>query len=179
MAGYLKKIMIIGNVGRDPETKYTPDGTPFASFSVAVNDRPRRSQGGDQAQAGQQEEQTTWFRVTAWRRQAEIVGQYVTKGTSVFVMGNLTVREYVGNDGQKRTSLDVYMEDMQLLTPKGMQEGGSFDEGGSSGGGGQQQGAGRPSASYGNRPPAQNQPSGGGRQQPAEQGFGDEDDIPF
>jgi single-strand DNA-binding protein len=176
VAGSMKKVMIIGNVGQDPQTKYTPDGTPFASFSVAVNERPRRGQGGDQGQGGQQqEEQTTWFRVTAWRRQAEIVSQYVTKGTSIFVMGNLTAREFVGNDGQKRTSLDVTMDDMQLLTPRGAQEGGSFDEGGSFGGG--QQGASRPSASYGGRPAAPSQPSGG-RQQP-DQGFGDDDDIPF
>jgi single-strand DNA-binding protein len=171
----MKKVMIIGNVGGEIQTRYTSDGTQVTSFSVAVNERPRRGQGGDQVQqSGQQEEVTTWFRVSAWRRQAEIVSQYVTKGTSVFVMGNLTVRDYVGNDGQKRYSLDVKMEDMQLLSPKGMQEGGgSFDEGGAGG----QQGAGRPSASYGNRQAPPSQPSGG-RQSP-DQGFGDDDDIPF
>jgi len=176
VAGYLKKIMIIGNVGRDPETRYTQDGTPFSSFTMAVNDRPRRAQGQGQGTGGQQqEEQTTWFGVTAWRRQSEIVSQYVTKGMSLFVMGNLSVREAPGKDGGTRTFLDVNMEEMQILTPKGVQEGGSFDEGGSFGGG--QQGAGRPSASYGGRAAAPSQPSGG-RQQP-DQGFGDDDDIPF
>ena len=187
MAGSMKKVMIIGNVGGEIQTRYTADGTQVTSFSVAVNERPRRGQGGDQGQQGaQQEELTTWFRVSAWRRQAEIVSQYVTKGTSVFVMGNLTIREFVGNDGQKRTSLDVNMEEMQLLSPKGTQEGGgSFDEGSSFGGGqpagGQQasgqQGGARPSQSYGNRQAPQGQPSGG-RQAP-DQGFGDDDDIPF
>src|SRR5581483_8837706 len=110
---------------------------------------PRRSQGGEQG-AGNQEEITTWFRVTAWRRQAEIVKQYVQKGTSIFVMGNLRVSEYTGNDGQKRTSLDITMEDMQLLSSKGAQDGGAggFDEGASFGG----SAPARPSASYGNRP---------------------------
>ena len=185
MAGSMKKVMIIGNVGRDPETRYTPDGTQVASFSVAVSERPRRNQGGEAPQgAGQPEETTTWFRVSAWRRQAEIVSQYVTKGTSIFVMGNLTVREYTANDGQKRTSLDINMEDMQLLSPKGSQENvGGFDEGSSFGGapaasqqGGNQQGGqqtGRPSASYGNRPAA-------GRPAPAPSNdFDDEGDIPF
>ncbi len=171
---YLKKIMIIGNVGRDPESRFTSDGTEFASFSVAVSERPRRGQGGDQgAAAGNQEELTTWFRVTAWRRQAEIVKQYVQKGTSIFVMGNLRVSEYTGNDGQKRTSLDITMEEMQLLSAKGAQDAGAggFDEGASFGGSAPS----RPSASYGNRP------SGGTAPRPAAGPAIEEDesDMPF
>jgi len=170
----LKKIMIIGNVGRDPESRFTSDGTEFASFSVAVSERPRKGQGAEQGGApGNQEELTTWFRVTAWRRQAEIVKQYVQKGTSIFVMGNLRVSEYTGNDGQKRTSLDITMEEMQLLSSKGAQDAGAggFDEGASFGGAAPS----RPSASYGNRPSgaAASRPSAG----PAIEE--DESDMPF
>ena len=126
MAGYLKKIFIIGNLGGDPVMRYTSDGTAVASFNVAVNERNRRAQGAEGAQA---EETTTWFRVSAWRRQAEIVNDLLKKGMSVFVSGELRTREFVGNDGQKRFSLEVTMDDMQILTPKGVTEGGSsFDD---------------------------------------------------
>lgn len=128
MAGNLKKVFIIGNVGHDPDIRYTNDGTPVASFSVAVNERTRRAQGQVGGQGEQQDEPPTWFRVSAWRRQAEIVSEIVHKGMTVFVSGDLTVREFTGNDGQRRMSLDVRMDDLQLLTPKGAGENGSFDE---------------------------------------------------
>lgn len=185
MAGNLKKVFIIGRLGADPVLRYTQDGTAVASFNVAVSERPRRGQGQDPSQAtapDTNEEVTTWFRVSAWRRQAEIVNEYLKKGTSVFVSGNLTHREYQ-QDGQKRWSLDVTMDDMQILTPKGMQEGagGSFDEGGAGGFSAPQPSQpSRPSSTYGNRPAG-----GTGRPQasrpPAEPSFGDDDesDIPF
>ncbi|MGH2409264.1 MAG: single-stranded DNA-binding protein, partial [Chloroflexota bacterium] len=100
--------------------------------------------------------------------------QYVQKGTSIFVMGNLRVSDYTGNDGQKRTSLDITMEEMQLLSSRGAQDAGAggFDEGASFGGAAPS----RPSASYGNRPPAA---AGGGRP-PAPAPFEeDEGDMPF
>ncbi len=169
----MKKIMIIGNVGRDPESRFTSDGTEFVSFSVAVSERARRQQGGDQAPAGNQDEVTTWFRVTAWRRLAEVVKQYVQKGTSIFVMGTLRVSEYTGNDGQKRTSLDITMDEMQLLSSRGAQDAGAggFDEGASFGGAAPA----RPSASYGNRP------AGGAQSRPAPSPSIEEDesDMPF
>jgi single-strand DNA-binding protein len=171
VAGSLKKIFIIGNLGSDPVMRYTQDGTPVASFNVAVNERSRRAQGADAGQSGQPsqpEETTTWFRVSAWRRQAEIANDLLKKGTSVYVSGNLTVREFTGNDGQKRTSLDVQMDDMQILTPKGVQEGGGFDEAPAFGSG---QAASRPSTSYGNKPQ-------GGRQAP-EIDAEDDSEIPF
>jgi single-strand DNA-binding protein len=169
VAGSLKKIFIIGNLGSDPVMRYTQDGTPVASFNVAVNERPRRGQGPEGGQGGQQaEETTTWFRVSAWRRQAEIANDLLKKGTSVFVSGSLTVREFTGNDGVKRTSLDVQMDDMQILTPKGVQEGGSFDDAPAFGGG---QAPSRPSAPSGNR-------QGGGRPAP-EPDDQDDSEIPF
>jgi len=171
---YMKKVMIIGNVGRGPESRFSSDGNEFVSFSVAVNDRPRRQQGGEQAAAGNQEELTTWFRVTVFRQKAEFAKQYVQKGTAVFVMGNLTVREYVGNDGQKRTSLEVVADEIQLMSNRGAQEAGAggFDDGASFGGAAPS----RPSASYGNRPPA----AAGGERPTAPAPFEeDEADMPF
>jgi single-strand DNA-binding protein len=167
MAGSLKKIFIIGNLGSDPVMRYMQDGTPVATFNVAVNERARRVQNAEGAAGGQPEETTTWFRVSAWRRQAEIANDLLKKGTSVFVSGDLRTSEFTGNDGQKRFSLEVTMQDMQILTPKGVAEGGSFDD--SSAGGGQA--ANRPSFPSGNR-------QGSGRPAP---NIPDEDDgdIPF
>jgi len=167
MAGSMKKVFIIGNVGRDPETRYTSDGTQVASFSVAVSERARRSQGAEGGPAGQGEETTTWFRVSAWRRQAEIVMQYVKKGSSVFVSGRLSTSEFTDKDGKNRTSLEVSMEDMQLLTPKGMEEqggGGSFDS----------------APSYGGNRGSTGQGGSSGSRKPAtDVAFEDEGDIPF
>lgn len=118
MAGNLKKVSIIGNLGSDPQLRYMQDGTPVASFTVAVNERARRGPVAESSQPGPQEEATTWFRVSAWRRQAEIVHELLQKGTSVFVSGDLRTSEFTGNDGQKRFSLEVSMQDMQILTPK-------------------------------------------------------------
>jgi single-strand DNA-binding protein len=184
VAGSMKKVFIIGNLGSDPEVRFMPDGTPVTSFSVAVNERPRRGQdGGQEGQGAAAEEQTTWFRVSAWRRQGEIANEYLKKGMSVFISGDLRIREYLGkNDGKTHYALDVTMQDMQILTPKGVQEGaGGFDEGG---GGGfstpQPSQPSRPSASYGNRP-AGNAGRPQASRPPAEPSFGDDDegDIPF
>lgn len=147
MAGNLKKILIIGNVGSDPQMRYTTDGTPVASFSVAVNERTRRGQAPDGGQGEQQEVPPTWFRVSAWRHQAEIVNDLIKKGMSVFVSGNLRISEFTGNDGQRRTSLEVQMDDMQLLTPKGVGEAGSFEQPAGFGG----PAPSRPSTSFGGR----------------------------
>jgi single-strand DNA-binding protein len=122
---------IIGNLGSDPIMRYTTDGTAVASFSLAVNERNRRAQGAESAQS---EETTTWFRVTAWRRQAEIANDLLKKGMAVFVSGDLHTREFTGNDGQKRFSLDVTMDEMQILTPKGaLDERPAFGAGASNG----------------------------------------------
>jgi single-strand DNA-binding protein len=167
MAGSLKKIFIIGNLGSDPVMRFTQDGTPVASFNVAVNERPRRNQPAEGASAGQPEEVTTWFRISAWRRQAEIANELLKKGTSVFVSGNLSVREFTGNDGQRRTSLEVQMDDMQILTPKGVSEGGGFDDAATFGG----SSSGKPAASVGN--------SQAGARPAPDLGDQDDSDIPF
>ena len=107
----MNKIIIVGNVGGDPEMRYTPSGNPVTSFSVATTHR-YTTQGG-------QREETQWFRVSAWNRLAETCNQYVVKGMKVYVDGRLNVREYVGQDGQTRTSVDVNAFDVKFLNRPG------------------------------------------------------------
>ncbi|HLY68037.1 MAG TPA: single-stranded DNA-binding protein [Chloroflexota bacterium] len=113
MARSLNKCMIIGNVGRDPEMRYTPQGTAVTSFSVAVSRSWAPKDGGDQR------EETDWFRVTAWNKLAEICNQYVTKGQRVYVEGRVSMRSWDGNDGQKHASLELNATDLMMLSPKG------------------------------------------------------------
>lgn len=126
----MNKVLIIGNVGGDPEMRYTPNGNPVTSFSVATN---RRYTVGEE-----QREETQWFRVSAWNRLAETCNQYVTRGMKVYVEGRLSVREYVGQDGQTRTSVDVNAFDVRFLDRPG--DGGAT-QGGDMGGGGYAPGA--------------------------------------
>jgi single-strand DNA-binding protein len=97
-------ITIVGNLGRDPETRYTPNGRMNVSLNVAVSHRFRD-------QSGQQQERTNWFRVTVWGQQAETLDRmaqqgWLVKGRTVFVSGRFEAREYTANDGTLRTSLD-------------------------------------------------------------------------
>ncbi len=97
----LSKIQIIGNLGRDPELRYTPNGRPVASFTVAVNQSTKNQQTGDWI------ESTDWFRVSVWGDRGERVAESLRKGSRVFVDGRFRAREYEANDGQKRMSLDI------------------------------------------------------------------------
>lgn len=108
MAGSLNKVMIIGNVGRDPEMRYTPGGTANATFSVAVN---RRWTGQD----GQPHEETEWFRVVTWDKLAERCAEMVTKGRKVYVEGRLQTRSWVDRENQKRTTTEVIAQTVTLL----------------------------------------------------------------
>jgi len=103
------KIILVGNLGRDPELRYTPDGTPVCSFSLATNERRR-----DRA-TGENNDVTTWFRVTLWRRQAEVASQYLSRGKPVYIEGRLRVEEYTDRDGKTRHSLEVTATDMQFI----------------------------------------------------------------
>ena len=130
----MNKIIVIGNVGRDPEMRYTPSGQGVTSFSVASNRRYRTA-------AGEQREETEWFNVSAWGRLAEVCNQYLTRGQQVYVEGRLRSRSYQGNDGQTRYSLDITLTEMQMLGSRGsgMDEDRSpygGQQGGGQGGGG-------------------------------------------
>ena len=140
MAG-VSKITLVGNLGRDPETSYTPSGLLRVQFTMAVSRRYRD-------QSGQQQENTNWFRVSAVGKLAEVMDNlsqqgYLKKGKQVFVEGRFEAREYQDREGTTRTSLDVQANEMQLL---GSREGGEFGDDfgrgggrpGGSGGGGRQ-----------------------------------------
>ena len=105
----LSKIMIIGNVGRDPELKMTGNGRPVCEFSVAVN----RVFGG--GQGGERQEQTDWYRVSCWGKQAETAQQIIQKGRLVFVEGRFQPREWTGKDEKTRISLEISADNFQVL----------------------------------------------------------------
>jgi single-strand DNA-binding protein len=96
----LNKVILIGNLGGDPEMRYTPDGKAVTSFRMATSNRYTTS-------AGESREETDWFRITVWGRQAESCNQFLTKGKQVYVEGRLHARNWQGQDGQMRTSLEV------------------------------------------------------------------------
>jgi single-strand DNA-binding protein len=102
------KIILVGNLGRDPELRYTPQGTPVCSFSMATNERRKD-------RSGEMQDQTTWFRVTLWGRQAETASQYLTKGRPVYIEGRLRVEEWTDRDGKTRYTLEVHATDMQFI----------------------------------------------------------------
>jgi len=105
------KIIIVGYLGRDPELRYTPDGTPVCNFSVATTERKKDK-------TGEFHDVTTWFRVVLWRRQAEIAAQYLAKGRQVYVEGRLTQSEYQDRDGVTRTTLEVQGTDVNFIGPR-------------------------------------------------------------
>jgi single-strand DNA-binding protein len=102
------KVILVGNLGRDPELRYTPQGTPVCSFSMATNERRKDK-------SGEMQDLTTWFKVTLWNRQAETAAQYLQKGRPVYIEGRLRVEEYTDRDGKQRHSLEVNATDMQFI----------------------------------------------------------------
>lgn len=139
----MHKIIIIGNLGRDPEMRYTPSGQGVTSFTVASNRRYRTAD-------GEQREETMWFNVNAWGRQAEVCNQYLTRGSQVYVEGRLSTRIYTGNDGQPRISNDVSVTDVQFLGSRGSNMD-DYGGGGSGAGAGMEDGPGYGGGMAGNR----------------------------
>ena len=108
----LNKIMLIGNLGRDPEMNVTTEGTPFTRFTLAVNRRAKSSSG---------ERETDWFNIVAWRQLAETCNTCLHKGSKVYIEGRLVQRKYTDKNGIERSTVDVIANDMEILTPKGTQ----------------------------------------------------------
>ena len=104
----LNKVQIIGNLGRDPEMRFTQDGTPVTNFSVAVSESWK---GRD----GEQRERTEWFRIVAWRRLAEITNEYLRQGSRVYVEGRLETREWQDREGNDRTTTELIARDLLML----------------------------------------------------------------
>jgi single-strand DNA-binding protein len=144
------KVMIIGNLGRDPEMRYTPTGRPVTQFSVAVNQSTKNQQTGEWI------EETDWFRVSVFGDRAERAAEQLRKGNRVFVEGRFRTREFEGQDGQKRTSLDVTADNVISLEKRPRDDDAGFvgapaaaaagAAGGFSGGGGGGGGGSRPPA---------------------------------
>ena len=109
----MSKMILIGNLGSDPEMRYAPSGDPVTNFSVAVNWRSRGRDGQEPV------EKTDWFRVSAWGRLAETTNQFLAKGSKVYVEGRFSTSTWTGQDGQMRVTNEVRAQDVQFLTPRG------------------------------------------------------------
>lgn len=114
----LNKVILIGNLGRDPEVRYMPNGEAVCNFSIATseiwNDR----------NSGQRQERTEWHNITLYRRLAEVAGQYLRKGSPVYIEGRIQSRKYTGKDGIERTAYDIIGNEMKMLGSRPNQAGG-------------------------------------------------------
>ncbi|MBV9240365.1 MAG: single-stranded DNA-binding protein [Acidobacteria bacterium] len=106
------KIIIVGNLGRDPELRYTPQGVAVCSFSMATNEKRRDK-------SGEMQDITTWFKITLWREKAETAANYLTKGSTVYIEGRLRIEEWTDRDNNNRYTLDVQATDMQFIGSRG------------------------------------------------------------
>ena len=112
MSRGVNRVFLIGNVGRDPEVKYLPSGSAVCNFSVATNER------WEDKQTGEMKELTEWSRITCFGRLAEIAGEYLRKGSKVYIEGSLRTREWE-KDGQKHYTTEINAREMQMLDGKG------------------------------------------------------------
>lgn len=161
MAKSVNKVILLGNLGKDPEVKFLPSGQAVANFGLATTERFKDK-------AGEWQDKTEWHNITAYGRQAEIIRDYVKKGHKLFIEGRLTTRSWDDKDtGKKVYRTEIVVSDLSLLSGRGEGEGGS---GGGSYGGSRQSSGGQ--GNYDQRPAA-----------PAHDDYGDtgitDDDIPF
>lgn len=156
----VNKVILVGNLGRDPEIRYLPSGEPVANITLATSSKYK-------SKTGEMVEETEWHRVTFFGKLAEIVSQYLKKGRSVYVEGRIKTRKYTDKDGVEKYTTEIMASDMTML---GSREGtGGGDEGGGGGGGGYSRPA-RPAAAPAPAPRPVAKPTG----------FDDmDDDIPF
>lgn len=159
MARGINKVILIGNLGRDPEVRYTPNGGAIANITVATTDQWKDKQ------SGQLQDRTEWHRVVMFGRLGEIAGEYLKKGSQVYIEGRLQTRKWQDQSGQDRYTTEIVANDMQMLGSGG--------------------GRGASSADFGQEqdtpPPARQQAPGSGTSgSSAKDNFGDfDDDIPF
>ncbi|MEW5880310.1 MAG: single-stranded DNA-binding protein [Pseudomonadota bacterium] len=155
----VNKVILIGNLGRDPETRYTADGAAITNVSIATTRRYKDA-------SGQQQEETEWHRVAFFGRLAEIAGEYLRKGRSVYVEGRLRTRKWTDKDGNEKYTTEIVAENMQML---GSREGMGADRGGDVD-------ASEPPAPRASRPAARQTPDAA---KPAPNIADMDDDIPF
>ncbi len=125
MAG-VNKAILIGHLGSDPEVRYTPDGTAVANFNIATSREWK-----DKA-SGEKKKQTEWHRIVVFRRLAEICGEYLSKGSQIYIEGHLQTREWQDKDGNKRTTTEIVASQMQMLGSRGSNQGSGQSSGPSS-----------------------------------------------
>ena len=164
----VNKVIIVGNLGRDPEIRYMPSGDAIANIAVATSYKSKDKN------TGEQKELTEWHRISFFGRLAEIVGQYLKKGSSVYVEGRLQTRKYTDKDGVEKYATDIVAENMQMLGGRqGMGDGGMDESGGYENS--------APSRPQQQQAPRQAPPAPAARPQPKPApNFSDmDDDIPF
>ena len=172
----VNKVILVGNLGRDPEVRYSPDGAAMANISVATTSQWKDKQTGDKR------EETEWHRVTFFGRLAEVVGEYLRKGSAVYIEGRLRTRKWQDKEsGQDRYATEIVADTMQMLGGRsggegGAGEGGEGGEGGKAASGARSNGGGRQPRSGG--APARQSPAGGGGSGGSGSAM-DDDDIPF
>ncbi|MGA1198000.1 MAG: single-stranded DNA-binding protein [Candidatus Latescibacterota bacterium] len=170
--GGVNKVIILGNVGADPELRYTPGGAAVTNFNVATNESWTDNN-------SERQERTEWHRIVVWGRLAEICNQYLRKGSKVYIEGRLQTRSWEGQDGQKRYTTEVVAREMQMLDGRGDMEGGGGSNGGYDGN----------SSNYGgpSAPPSRGVQGGGygggqqggGSHEPEPPAYASDDDLPF
>ncbi|HOW53441.1 MAG TPA: single-stranded DNA-binding protein [Syntrophorhabdaceae bacterium] len=116
----LNKVLLMGRLGADPELRYTADGTPVATFRMATSESYKDK-------SGVKQERTEWHSIVAWRKLAEITGEYLKKGRLVYIEGRIQSREYEGRDGVKRKVFEIVASDMKML-PTGQGQGQGQDD---------------------------------------------------
>ena len=162
MAKSVNKVILIGNLGKDPELKYTPQGTPVAKFSLATNERYKDKQ-------DQWQDRTEWHNITCWSRLAEIAGEYLKKGRTVYIEGRLRTDSWEDkNTHEKKYRTEIVANDLVLLGGKG--------EGGGEGGGGFKRAQGAQAGGGGNN---FDQSAPAGHDEMAQTGGITDEDIPF
>ena len=163
MARGVNKVILVGTCGQDPEVRYLPNGNAVTNLSLATSEQ------WTDKQTGQKVEKTEWHRVSMFGKVAEIAGEYLRKGSSVYVEGSIRYDKYTGQDGQEKYSTDIIADEMQML---GGREGGG-------GGAGGDRPARAPRQDYGNQGGGQRRPAPAPASQPAPMDDFADDDIPF
>ena len=163
----VNKVILVGNLGKDPEIRYMPNGEAVANFSIATTDSWKDKQ-------GQKQEKTEWHNIVMYRRLAEIAGEYLKKGRPVYVEGRLQTRKWQTKEGQDRYTTEIVADQMQMLGSGGKESGGSSYDGGGNDDMNQDRGY------EGNVAKSAAKPAGSAPAKPASSNFDDfEDDIPF
>lgn len=138
MARGINKVILVGNLGGDPETRYMPSGSAVTNFTVATNESWKDKQ------TGEQKDRTEWHKVAMFGRLAEIAAEYLRKGSQVYIEGKLRTRKWQGQDGQDRYTTEIIADEMQMLGGRGGAGGGGGSYGGGSGGSSEQGGGNTP-----------------------------------